>query len=325
MRARNKIILGCLLTLVSWIACGQEEPFQFSSPSRMTNDELLLSLVAPTGRTYRIESATTPLLWGGQFTFPTNAKTSLQYTDSATPYLAGRLYRAVRVDGTNLVWGDHLITTNGDVIIQPRNHATFVMQWNGNMIYVDPTPTASYAGLPKGDLVLVTHNHSDHFSSSTIESVRKTNANIIVPRTIYNSGLTAAQKSMALPLAYGESTNVLGLNVEAVYAYNSNHAPLGFGNGYVVTIGGKRIYISGDTGNSADLRALTNIDVAFLCINLPFTMSVNEATNLVRAMQPKVVYPYHYRDQSNATTNAAAFKQRLGTDTGIEVRLRKWY
>jgi L-ascorbate metabolism protein UlaG (beta-lactamase superfamily) len=110
-----------------------------------------------------------------------------------------------------------------------------------------------------------------------------------------------------------------------VYAFNSNHSPLGFGNGYVLTIADKRIYISGDTGDAPEIRALTNIDVAFLCMNIPFTMTAKDATNAVRAMRPKVVYPYHYRDQSNAITNAATFKKWLGTDLGIEVRLRAWY
>jgi L-ascorbate metabolism protein UlaG (beta-lactamase superfamily) len=93
----------------------------------------------------------------------------------------------------------------------------------------------------------------------------------------------------------------------------------------VITLGGKRIYISGDTGNAPEIRALTNIDVAFVCINQPYTLTVSEATNVVRAIRPKVVYPYHYRDSDGSTANAAAFKQRLGTDLGIEVRLRKWY
>jgi L-ascorbate metabolism protein UlaG (beta-lactamase superfamily) len=146
---------------------------------------------------------------------------------------------------------------------------------------------------------------------------------IVVPQAVYNS-LTTVQKTLAVILTNGASTNLLGLTVQAVPAYNANHA-LGSGNGYVVTIGGRRIYASGDTGNISEMRALQDIDVAFVCINQPFTMTVNEATNAVRAFRPKVVYPYHYRDQSGTVTNAAAFKQRLGNDLGIEVRLRKWY
>jgi L-ascorbate metabolism protein UlaG (beta-lactamase superfamily) len=100
---------------------------------------------------------------------------------------------------------------------------------------------------------------------------------------------------------------------------------LGTGNGYVLTLGGKRIYLSGDTGDIADMHALQNIDVAFVCMNSPYTMLTTEATNAVRAFRPPVVYPYHYRNQDGTTGNAALFKQQLGSDLGIEVRLRKWY
>jgi L-ascorbate metabolism protein UlaG (beta-lactamase superfamily) len=300
------------------------QSFEFSEAQLLTNHELVLKLSAPAGRAYRIEFARNPSEWAGLVTFATNVVTSLIHTDAGAPYVDARFYRAVQLTNAQVVFGDHLATTNGEVVIQPRNHATFVMEWNGKMIYVDPVPTASYSGLPKADLVLISHTHTDHFNTNTIDAVKGSNPIIIAPQTAYN-GLTGAQKSQAIVLGYGESTNVLGMNVEAVYAYNSYHSPLGFGNGYVVTIGGKRIYISGDTGNSPELRALTNIDVAFVCMNQPYTLTVSDATNVVRAIQPKVVYPYHYRDSNGSTANAASFKQRLGTDLPIEVRLRKWY
>jgi len=255
---------------------------------------------------------------------PASTATSLQYTDSAAPFLSARYYRGQMVSGTNVFTGDHLNTTNGDVIIQPRFHATCVLNWNGLMIYCDPDDSATYGGLAKADLILVSHSHSDHLSVATIDSVRGPNAVIIAPADVYNNYLNTGQKSITRVLGYGGSTNVFGLLVEAVPAYNANHA-FGFGNGYVLTIGGKRIFFSGDTGNTAELRALPNIDVAFLCINQPFTMTVNEATNAVTGFRPKVVYPYHYRDSTGATTNAAAFKQRLDPSLGIEVRLRPWY
>jgi len=119
-------------------------------------------------------------------------------------------------------------------------------------------------------------------------------------------------------------TSLLGLSVDAIPAYNSNH-PLGTGNGYVVNMGGKRFYFSGDTGDIPETRALQNIEVAFLCVNLPFTMSPTNAVSVLRAFRPKVAYPYHYRDQSGATTNAAFVKQQLGPASGIDVRLRGWY
>ena len=146
---------------------------------------------------------------------------------------------------------------------------------------------------------------------------------IIASQTVYNN-LTPQLRALTIVLGYGASTNVLGLNVQAVHSYDFSNHPLNSGNGYIVTIGDKRIYISGDTTDVPEIRALTNIDVAFLCMNPTFTMSVNQATNVIRSMRPKIVYPYHYQD-AGQTTNAAAFKQRLGTDLGIEVRLRKWY
>jgi L-ascorbate metabolism protein UlaG (beta-lactamase superfamily) len=300
------------------------QPLQFTVTQRLTNNEIALTLAAPVGRAYRIETGTTVSDWNGLITFPTNATTSLQHTDSAAPYLSARFYRATQLTGSNIVAGDHLITTNGDVIIQARYHATFVMQWNGKMIYNDPDDLATYAGLPKADLILISHDHSDHFSGPTIDAVRGPNAQIVVPPYVYNNNLSAAQKALAIVLTNGASTNVMGLNIDAIPANNSYHPP-GLGNGYVLTIGGKRIYISGDTGNTPEMRALTNIDVACLCINQPYTMTVTDATNAVRAFRPKAVYPYHYQDQGGATANAAVFKQRLGTDLGIEVRLRKWY
>lgn len=313
------MLLGCLLS-AGWLSA---QTFQLTSVRLLTNRETAVTLAAPVGRAYRLETTADLSRWDGLFTFPTNTSASLARTDSAAPFLPGRYYRAVQLTGTNLVSGDHLATTNGDVIIQPRNHATFVMQWSGRMIYCDPVAAASYTGLPKADLILVTHEHGDHLATGTIDAVRGPGCAIIAPPTVYAS-LTAAQKALAIVLTNNASTNVLGLTVSAVPAYNSNH-PRGVGNGYVLGIGGKRIYISGDTGDQPEIRALTNIDVAFICMNQPYTMTPSAATNCVRAMRPKVVYPYHYRDQSGTTGSAATFKQWLGTDLSIEVRLRNWY
>ena len=153
--------------------------------------------------------------------------------------------------------------------------------------------------------------------------MRRPGTIIIVPQAVYNA-LTAAQKTNAIVLTNTVATNVLGMTIESVPAYNNVYHPRGTGNGYVVTIGGRRIYLSGDTGDAPEIRALPNIDVAFLCMNLPYTMDVPTAASVIRTMRPKVVYPYHY-SPSSPTSDVGLFKRMVGADLGIEVRLRKWY
>jgi L-ascorbate metabolism protein UlaG (beta-lactamase superfamily) len=224
----------------------------------------------------------------------------------------------------------------GNLVIRPITHASFVMSYRGKTIYVDPDGAVSlYAGIPTADYVLITHSHSDHFDPVTIAGVINPNARIIAPQVVYNS-MSASMKAMTTVLDYSSATippdnidllDELGsllFNVRAVPAYNSNH-PFGSGNGYVVTIDEKRIYISGDTSAQPELRALENIDIAFVCMNTPFTMTPADAVSLVRDMKPRVVYPYHYRNQDGTTGNSITFKNLMSTDFSIEVRLRKWY
>jgi L-ascorbate metabolism protein UlaG (beta-lactamase superfamily) len=309
-----------------------QAPPEFTLIQRLTNREVRLQLNAPTGSGYRIDASANLPVWNSLLTL-TGATTSLQITDSAAPFLAARYYRAEQLSLSNVFVGDHLPTADGDVIIRPINHASFVMKWKDVMIYNDPTGGATpYASFPRADLILVSHHHGDHFDASTLAAVRKTNGIIIAPFGVYSqASMTPLLRSNTIVLGsgpqtnnYPASTNLLGLSVQAVAAYNNNH-PIGTNNAYVLTIGGKRILMTGDCGDGPELRSLPDIDVAFLCMNTPFTMTLTEATNCARVMRPKVVYPYHYRDQGGQTTNAAAFKQRLGLDPGIEVRLRRWY
>jgi L-ascorbate metabolism protein UlaG (beta-lactamase superfamily) len=225
--------------------------------------------------------------------------------------------------GTAPITGDHLATTNGDLVIHPINHASFVMRWNGKTIYNDPVGAATlYADVPRADLILITHIHSDHFSTTTLNSVTGATCIVHAPQAVANS-MGASLRALTTVMTNNTSTNVLGIGIDAVPAYNANH-PLGTGNGYVLTLGGKRIYIAGDTGDIPEMRALTNIDVAFVPMNLPFTMSVSSAASAVRAFRPKTVYPYHY-SPSTPTSDVNLFKSLVGADLGIEVRLRKWY
>jgi len=139
--------------------------------------------------------------------------------------------------------------------------------------------------------------------------------------------MSTTLKSRTIILTNGTTTNVLGVGIEAVPAYNltsANHVK-GVGNGYVLTIGGRRLYLSGDSEDIPEMRALPGIDVAFVCMNVPFTMPVDKAASAARAFRPRVLYPYHYRNQDSSYANLNALKQQVGTDLGIEVRLRKWY
>ncbi|MEO8429716.1 MAG: MBL fold metallo-hydrolase, partial [Verrucomicrobiota bacterium] len=269
---------------------------------------------------FRIDASTNLIRW--DFLTTLRSAGSIQHTDSAAPFLVSRFYRAVQVPETNAVTGDHLATDAGDILIHPINHATFIMVWNGKTIYSDPVGGAArFQGLPRADLILVTHTHSDHFDAPTINAVRATNAVIIAPAAVFQS-LSATLKNITGTLANGDTTNLLGISIEAVPMYNltSSFHLKGAGNGYVLAIGGRRIYISGDTEDIDEMRALRGIDVAFVCMNLPFTMPVDKAANAVREFRPGVVYPYHFQG-----SDVNKFKQLVGTNLAIEVRLRKWY
>ena len=318
---RGSSLLVCGFGLLT-LARAQEAP-RFTGIQSLTNKEVLLKLSAPAGPNYRIDTTTNLPGWNGLLTVP-GAASIVQHTDTAAPYHPSRVYRAVQLSGNQGLTGDHLATTNGDVVMHPIKHATFVMSWQGKLIYNDPVGVASqYSGLAKADLILVSHSHGDHFSATTIDAVRAPASVIIVPQAVYNS-LSTAQKSITVVLTNGASANALGLAIAALPAYNQNH-PRGTGNAYLLTVGGKRIYLSGDTEDIPEMRALADIDVAFVCMNVPYTMSVTKAVSAVREFRPGVVYPYHYQNLDNSFADLNAFKQQVGRDLGIEVRLRTWY
>lgn len=298
------------------------DPPSFRSARSLTNQEVVLDLSVPSGRTYRLDGSTNLIQWRPMTTFP--GKSVYFYTDSIAPYFPMQFYRLEQYTNSIPFTGDFLSSTNGDIVIHPVNHASFVLSWNGYTIYNDPVGGAgAYSGLPKADLILVSHSHGDHFDSSTITSVRAANGWIVAPADVASS-LGNALKPFIVRMANGAKTNVLGIQIEAVPAYNSFH-PKGSGNGYVIQLSDRRFYMSGDTEDVAEMRALRNIDVAFLCMNLPFTMSVDKAASATRDFRPRIVYPYHYRNQAGTYSDLGDFKRRVGHDLGIEVRLRNWY
>ena len=214
-------------------------------------------------------------------------------------------------------------TAKGKLIITPINHATLVIEWGGKTIYVDPVGMADwYKAFPKPDLVLLTHVHGDHYREAVLNAVVGPKTQLVAPPALAGL-LSAGLKAKAIAVANGDSTDKVGFKLEAVAGYNTTpprkrYHPKGQGNGYVLNLGGKRIYISGDTEETPEMLALKNIDVAFLCMNLPYTMDVAAAAKAVKAFKPKVVYPYHSRGQDTAT-----FKKLVGNSA--EARLRNWY
>ena len=219
--------------------------------------------------------------------------------------------------------GPDIIPANGgDITIVPVNHATLQLRHAGIVIDVDPVPQANFGTLPAPDVVLVTDIHGDHLDPATIAKLRKPSTVIVAPAA------AAGKLEGAVVMANGEKKTAGGVSLEAVPMYNLQRGPAagqfyhdkGRGNGYIVTLGGKRLYIAGDTECIPEMKTLANIDVAFLPMNLPYTMTPAEAAECVKAFKPKIVYPYHYRGQKPEEF-AAALK---GTP-GVEVRLRDWY
>jgi L-ascorbate metabolism protein UlaG (beta-lactamase superfamily) len=216
---------------------------------------------------------------------------------------------------------DTLAATDGDVTIAPINHATLQLTWNGHVILVDPVAQGNYTGLAAPDIILVTDIHGDHLDPATIAKLKKSSTKIVAPSA------AAAKLDSPIVMANGETKMVDTISIEAVPMYNLTRGPAagqryhdkGRGNGYVITLGGKRIYIAGDTEGTPEMRALKNIDVAFVPMNVPYTMTEAEAADAVKVFAPKIVYPYHYRG-----SNPSIFAAAVGTGT-TEVRLRDWY
>lgn len=212
-------------------------------------------------------------------------------------------------------------TSAGPVKITPLYHASTLIEAGGKAIYLDPAKPAKLEGLPKADLILITDIHPDHMDPAFLSVANQPATEILAAPAV------VATVKTAKAIANGETKTWDGWTIEAVPAYNLKRGPQpgklfhdkGRGNGYVLTYGGKRFYFSGDTEDIPEMRALKNIDVAFICMNLPYTMPPEEAADAVKAFHPKIVIPYHYRG-----SDLSVFKNKL-EGTSIEVRLLDWY
>lgn len=212
-------------------------------------------------------------------------------------------------------------TKAGPLKLTAIRHASFMLEAGGKAVHADPWSQGDYSGLPKADLLLITDSHGDHFDLKAIELVRRPDTIIIAPPAV------AEKLAGARVLRNGESTDAAGFHIEAIPMYNLKRGPAagqvyhpkGRGNGYVISWGGFRLYVAGDTEVTPEMRALKNIDAALICMNLPYTMPPEEAAEGVRAFRPKVAIPYHYRG-----SDLQVFQEAL-TGSGVEVKLLDWY
>lgn len=225
---------------------------------------------------------------------------------------------------------DQIPAKKGDITVTPIFHGTVVFQWNGKTVYVDPYGGAErFENLPDPDLVLITHKHGDHLNKGTLKGLDLSNTRLIAPQSVVED-LGEITFSEVWTMKNGETKSWKEIMVEAVPMYNlpaddNPRHPKGWGNGYVITMGGKRVYVSGDTEDIPEMRQLKNIDVAFVCMNLPYTMDIEHAASAVIDFKPKVMYPFHFRG-SGGFSDVEKFKELVneGTDA-VEVRLREWY
>jgi len=217
---------------------------------------------------------------------------------------------------------DVIPTSSGDLKITCIGHGTLMFTFDGKVIHIDPVGRyADYSTLPKADLILITHEHGDHLDEDAVRKILTEKTKVVLTPT--------CRKRLDVPGAVvmenGDTETVLGIRVEAVPAYNIQHMrspgnpfhPKGVGNGYILTLGGKRVYVAGDTENTPEMKALRDIDVAFLPMNLPYTMTPEMVADAAKAFRPKILYPYHY-----GNTDPQKLVELLKDEEGIEVRIR---
>ncbi|WP_430966317.1 MBL fold metallo-hydrolase [Spongiimicrobium sp. 2-473A-2-J] len=217
-----------------------------------------------------------------------------------------------------------------DIKIIPISHATAVLEWNDTTIYIDPVGgAAAFEGQKPPDLILITDIHGDHLSVETLEELDTKKAKIVVPQVVADKIPTEFTPQIDV-LHNGDTKERYGITVTAIPMYNLREEALAFhakgrGNGYVLSKNGHRIYFSGDTEDIPEMRALQNIDRAFVCMNLPYTMTVESAADAVLQFKPVQVYPYHYRGRPEVS-DVTKFKALVNAgDPNIEVVQLDWY
>ena len=222
--------------------------------------------------------------------------------------------------------GDTYSTNSGEISVHPVSHASFVMQTPGTVIYNDPVGGAElYADLPAADLILITHEHGDHYDVDTLSALLGENTRLLTNPAVLEM-LPEELKERASAIGNGDSTEFEGMGIEAIAAYNLTeerlkYHPKGRDNGYLLTVDGMRIYIAGDTEAIPEMRELTDIQLAFVPMNLPYTMGIEQAAEGVVDFAPAVVYPYHYKG-----SDVEAFARLVNeNNSDIKVVQGPWY
>lgn len=219
---------------------------------------------------------------------------------------------------------DTIKTAKGYLIIHFVGHGSLFFEYQNKIIHIDPySRLADYSTLPKADLIFITHSHQDHLDTVAISKIEKNNTTLIYTKAckkVYN------YKGKSIVMENGNRQDIMDINVEAVPAYNlvgkrpdgQAFHPKGEGNGYILTIGGKRIYIAGDTENIPEMKTFKNIDIAFIPMNLPYTMTPEQMSDAAIMVHPKVLYPYHY-----GNTDVSKLTDILKPHKEIEIRIRE--
>ena len=222
----------------------------------------------------------------------------------------------------NPVTKDKIATSKGELTVAFIGHASLMFEINALVIHVDPvSDEGDYSLLPKADIVLVTHHHGDHFDAEALQKIMKKDTKVFLTQKCPWSSTIGS----SVVMKNGDVQEASGFRIEAVPAYNIQHMrspnnpfhPKGEGNGYILTIGDKRIYIAGDTENTPEMKALRNIDIAFLPMNLPYTMTPEMVADAVRAFKPAILYPYHF-----GSTDTGILVKLLQNSPETEVRIR---
>lgn len=224
--------------------------------------------------------------------------------------------------------GDLFQIPSGTLQVSPVDHASIMLKTPMGLIAVDPVgEAANYERFDTPDLVMVTHEHGDHYNQDILNMLVGDGTMLITNAAVYDK-LPAEMQAKTTVMANGDSGEALGIGIDAIPAHNltagrENFHPVGRDNGYVLTMPGFRIYISGDTEDVPEMRALEDIDLAFVCMNLPFTMDLEAAASAVAEFKPTYVYPYHYRGRDGGTQDPRAFAELVGDAS--EVKFAPWY